>query len=443
MLTEYLHRSLLLIFLVPSITANAQDSPVKRLTVPELFELAEKNSLQLDVSRKNISISGQQAEIARSAKLPEISAEAEAGFLSNAAVFGPRFNYEETVPVPHLSNTFSVGASETVFKGRAIRNGIEKAELEEQLSVLNFEKDKEDVQLLLLAKYLDLYTLYNQKEVYRQNIELANQRLQNIRHMNQEGMVTRNDIIRSELQISDLTLKAKEVDNDITIINHELCVTLGLPEATRIQVDSSLYTTALAERPLADYMRLADHQNPAVLSSLVNEKIAGKNIQIAKAEKKPVISLYAGNAFQRPFLYSMPPTDIYMNLFQAGVKLQYSISSLYHAKEHIHLAELQQTKVVKQTELIRQQTGLQVHAGFVKYNEAKDRLNTLEESLRLAVDNYRIVEKKYMNQLALLTDILDASTARLGAELNLSNARINIIYRWYQLKKATGNLQQQ
>jgi len=263
--------------LMPFVRAKAQNSTVTTLTVPQLFTLAEKNSYQLKTSHKDIDISKQRTEIAKSARLPEIEASAEAGFLSNAAVLGPHFNYMETVKVPHLSNTFSVGASETVFKGRAIRNGIEKAALEEQLAALNFEKDKEDVQLLLLAKYLDLYTLYNQQEVYKHNIELANQRLHNIQKMNREGMVTRNDIIRSELQITDLSLKAKEVDNDIAIINRELVVTLGLPENTHIRVDSTLYVMALTEKPLNDYLRLADHQNPAVLASMTNEKIAEKN----------------------------------------------------------------------------------------------------------------------------------------------------------------------
>jgi outer membrane protein TolC len=36
--------------------------------------------------------------------------------------------------------------------------------------------------------------------------------------------------------------------------------------------------------------------------------------------------------------------------------------------------------------------------------------------------------------------MLDASNAKLSAELNQSNTRATVVYQWYQLQKATGNL---
>jgi hypothetical protein len=45
-----------------------------------------------------------------------------------------------------------------------------------------------------------------------------------------------------------------------------------------------------------------------------------------------------------------------------------------------------------------------------------------------------------MNGLALLTDMLDASNIRLAAELNLEDARINLIYCHYKLRYASHTL---
>jgi outer membrane protein TolC len=77
---------------------------------------------------------------------------------------------------------------------------------------------------------------------------------------------------------------------------------------------------------------------------------------------------------------------------------------------------------------------------YTQYTQAYSMLQTEEKNVELATENYRIVENRYNNQLALLTDMLDASTAKLDAEVRLVNARVNIIYYYYQLKYNSGTL---
>lgn len=417
----------------------AQTSNTRILKIDEIFNLAEQNSRQLAISRDGIKISEHQTAIAKSGRLPEISVGVDAEYLSNAVILNPNFSHNETVPVPHFGNNFSLAASQTLFQGFTVKNTIAKAKLQEQLSALNYDQDKETIKMLLLGRYLDLYKLFNQQKVYQKNIQLAKLRLSNITFLNKEGMVTKNDILRSQLQISDLDVLADEVSSNIDIINKELTVVLGLPADTRIAVDTTLLQNKLPESTYDDDLKTAYRLRPSVKANAINEKISDKNISLAKAAKLPTLTLFAGDALSRPYLYVLPPQDIYFNLYQAGIKLQYNISSLYHAKEHIQLAQTERSRQQKQSEWVEQQAEIEVNTAFVKYNEAKNELTRRDKSRQLANDNYRIVEKKYLNQLALLTDILDASTAKLSAELNQTNAQINIIYQWYQLQKATGN----
>ena len=79
-------------------------------------------------------------------------------------------------------------------------------------------------------------------------------------------------------------------------------------------------------------------------------------------------------------------------------------------------------------------------AAYLKYNEAVSQKTTYLESKRLAEENYKIIEKKYLNQLALITEMLDASNSKLEAELQYVNSEINILQAYYNVLKTVGTL---
>ena len=93
----------------------------------------------------------------------------------------------------------------------------------------------------------------------------------------------------------------------------------------------------------------------------------------------------------------------------------------------------------RQDEVV-EQTSLTIQSDYVRYMEAYDEVATLEKSVQLANENYQEIENRYRNDIALVTDMLDASTQLLDAELKLVNARINVIFNYYKLKNTSGNL---
>ena len=87
-----------------------------------------------------------------------------------------------------------------------------------------------------------------------------------------------------------------------------------------------------------------------------------------------------------------------------------------------------------------QRIRMDVRTAFLRHQEALQRLEALQLSVRQAQENYRIMQNRYLNQLAILTDLLDANSVRLNVELQLVTARTRVIYTYYQLQKACGRL---
>src|SRR5215475_3546449 len=249
------------ILLIGSTRSFSQDIKGRVLTMQEAFELAAKNSAQLKVSEINTDLAHQRVEIAKLGKLPEVSTGLNYGYLSNSQIWDPSFDKLGTKPIPHNLRQFSVQASEVIFKGGEVVNNLKKATLEEQIAVLNQEKSVEDIKFLVAAKYLDIYRLINQRQVYLDNIKLSQERLKNILSLQKQGLVTNNDVLRTELIISDLKLAVRKTDDNIEILNQQLNIVLGLDLNERLIPDSSLLKYSPEEKNINKLMAEAFENN--------------------------------------------------------------------------------------------------------------------------------------------------------------------------------------
>lgn len=412
----------------------------KTLSVAELFELALKNSEELKNSKNAIALAEGGKSIAKSAQLPEIGTHVSYSYLGDATIWDSHFDSKTTAPIPHQGIKFGLDASQIIYAGGIIRNNIEKADLSTQLAVLNFDKHWSDIKLVLIGKYLDLYKLEQQQAVFIKNIKLSQLRLQNIQALYQEGMVTHNDITRSQLQLSRLQLNLEEIQSTIAIENHDLCLVLGLDLSTQIHVENIEIAEDNPHLNYQSWLALGQEKLPENKMVRLNEARSLREIEIQKGAKLPTIALYAGNELQRPIMTTSPIEDLYLNAYQVGVKLQYNLSSLYRAREKVKVAQQEWTLSQQDVVIQDQKIAQQIYAAYIQYQQAGSQIQTFRDNVGLAVENYEQIETKYFNQLALMVDMLDASNARLQAELELKNAEAKLVYTYYKLKRTAGTI---
>ena len=81
-----------------------------------------------------------------------------------------------------------------------------------------------------------------------------------------------------------------------------------------------------------------------------------------------------------------------------------------------------------------------VQASYTNLQTSYTEVNAQQKQVELANQNYAVVQNRYQNGLALLTDMVDASNMKLSAEMALVNARIGMLYNFYKLKYVTNTL---
>lgn len=426
----------MLLFILKPVATRSQQA--YSLTLDELFRLGTENSLRLQATRMQEVIAADKEKTAQTSRLPDISIGATTGYIGRPTVFRQGLSQPVHPDMPDWSHNYNVEVTQPIYRGGKIHYTIKRSSLEKQIAALNSTNDKAEIKLLLLGQYMDLFSLYKQKEVFARNVEESARRLEDIRRLKKEGIVTRNDELRSELQLTNDQLAYREANDNIAIVSQQLDVVLGLDETLLLQPDTALLYTAVSLESSDEYVQLAYENYPELQIARYNTRLAENDIRLSKADYLPSLSLRAANTLARPLSTTME--DMFSNNWNIALSLSYNLSSLYRNKHKVHEARQYVNIRKNREEQVRQDIRVNVKSAWIKHHEALDRVEALLLSVRQAEENYRIVRNRYLNQLSILTDLLDASSIRLEAELQLTNARTEVIYSYYQLMRSCGNL---
>lgn len=426
----------MLLFILKPVATRSQQA--YSLTLDELFRLGTENSLRLQATRMQEVVAADKEKTAQTSRLPDISIGATTGYIGRPTVFRQGLSQPVHPDMPDWSHNYNVEVTQPIYRGGKIHYTIKRSSLEKQIAALNSTNDKAEIKLLLLGQYMDLFSLYKQKEVFARNVEESARRLEDIRRLKKEGIVTRNDELRSELQLTNDQLAYREANDNIAIVSQQLDVVLGLDETLLLQPDTGLLYTAVSLESSDEYVRQAYENYPELQIARYNTRLAENDIRLSKADYLPSLSLRAANTLARPLSTTME--DMFSNNWNIALSLSYNLSSLYQNKHKVHEARQYVNIRKNREEQVRQDIRVNVKSAWIKHHEALDRVEALLLSVRQAEENYRIVRNRYLNQLSILTDLLDASSIRLEAELQLTNARTEVIYSYYQLMRSCGNL---
>lgn len=412
----------------------------KTMGMEEMFRLADENSQSIQVYKTGKEAAEVALKTAKAQRLPDINASLSASYLGNGKLWDRDFSNPMTIDMPHFGNNFSLEAQQVIYAGGAINSGIELAELGRQSAELDWQKNRQEVRFLLTGYYLDLYKLYNQIQVLEKNLELTRQVITNMRARREQGTVLQNDITRYELQEETLKLQLAKVNDACKIINHRLVTTLHLPENTEIQPDTTLLEEQIRTLSEKEWQSLAEQSNIDLQQTQVSIRINEQKVKQERSERLPKIALVAAEHLDGPITIEVPVLDNNFNYWYIGIGIKYNFSALFKNNHKLKQAKLNVKRAQETHLLMQEQIENTVQASFVDFLTAFTDLKTQQKSVELADQNYDVTSNRYQNDLALLTDMLDASNTKLSADLSLVNARINVIYNYYKMKYVTHTL---
>ena len=418
-------------------TAAAQDRPI---TLDEAIKLGLQNSKVLKLSQSKIDQAISQYNQAKDRSMPSLSASFgydRAEIPANKLDLGP----STSIGLPKNDNAYLgiLSASETIFGGNKLKYARQSTELLSQVSRLDADNDKDQITYDVITSYYNLYKVLQSKKVVEQNLSSIDQQIKQSQRFFEQGLVTKNDVLRFQLQRSNVELNGIDLETNRKIINYNLDILLGLPETTQL----SIAQADEANKPvdaLTNYIDTAMANRIEIKQLNLRTQVAETNIKDVRANLSPKLAASAAAYYVGVAADPLPKSGTYITPIVFGLNLSWNVSALWNNKNKVTEAKIQREEVVENKNITIDNVKKEVNQDYQNYVMSVDKIKLLQTSIDQATENNSILESKYKSNIASATDRADAETLLYQAQINLELAKADAGLAYYTLIKSTGKL---
>lgn len=426
------------IFFIGISTLEAQEKT--SLTLDEAIHLAWEKSNEVSLANTKVSSKKYELQSAKNNQYPDFKISGQYQRLANASV-NLKINQNSSSsaePMPAVDQMMigQVNATLPVFSGFKIQNGIRISENLYQAETATATQTKEEVAMKVINYYAGLYKAQKTIELLKENQKTAKQRAYDFSELEKNGVIPRNDLLKSQLQVSKIQLSIDEANNNLNIVNFHLVTLLKLPVETKLEVrESDFINFQMTNVPENDQPAMENRKDLQAIK--FQEKASLANVKMARGAYYPAIALIGGYTS-----LDLKNVVTVQNAMNFGVGVSYNLSAILKNGALVKLAESRALEVQNSEALLTDYIKVQVQKAMEDYDLALKQNEVYSQAVEQSSENYRIVNDKYENGLSDTNDLLEADLDQLSSKINKALARANIIQKYYELLSVTGQLSQ-
>ena len=322
-----------------------------------------------------------------------------------------------------------------LYAGGKIKYGIESAKYLVEASKLRSENNKMAIAYNIAEAYNNLFKSEQAITVLKENLSVAEKRDATFLKLENNGLLARNDRLKANLQTSNIELQILEAKNNYSIASINMNLLLGLPEMTILEVDDA-YLNDKNELSLVDfYLNSAMENRKDIQSLTMQRKAAELGTRSAKAENLPTIALTGGY-----IAADVPKILTVYNAVNIGVGINYNLGNIWKKNSSLMMSEAMEDELAANNDLLNDQIKLEINKDYQNVLYSNEKVVVYEKTAAQAIENYRIVQKKFDNGLATITELLDAEAAKISTDVNVINAKADATLSYKKLQKTSGIL---
>lgn len=380
-----------------------------------------------------------QLSTARNSRLPDLN-----GSVSQNFSFGRGLTAENTYSNTNTSSTsFSLGSSVPLFTGFQIPNQIKLSELNLEAATQDLEKARNDIRMQVAQAYVQI--LYNQEisDVAHRQISIDSMQVVRLKALVDNGRASGAQLSQQQATLAQSRLTATQADNNLQLAILTLTQLLELPTADGFAVvrpdgqngmRGSLYSGGAAvPSPEAIYAE-ALGVKPEIAAQQLRLRATDHSIKLAQAGYLPTLSL-SGGLGSNYYTTSGFPADAFgtqlKNNFSQyiGLNLNVPIFNRFQTRNNIRNARIEQQNQQLALENTKKNLYKEIQQACLNTTAAQAKYESSIVAAKSSQDAFTLMQAKYENGKANITEFNEAKNNYLRAESDLVQARYELLYQ--------------
>ena len=426
-------RIIMLVLLVALVRLGllAQD---KLWTLRECCDYAVDHNIAIKQQENACRQQELQLSTAKNSRLPDLSASASQNFS-----FGRGLTAENTYSNTNTSSTsFSLGTSVPIFTGFQIPNQIKLNQLNLEAATADLEKAKNDIRMQVAQAYVQILYDMEIADVAHRQIAIDSAQVARLQAFVDNGKAAEAEFSQQKATLANSRLTATQADNNTRLAILTLTQLLELPTPDNFAIfrpDLTVGDGFSVAIPSPDVIYAeALGIKPEIAAQQLRLKGTEHSIKIAQAGNLPSLSLSGGlgtNYYTTSgFKSDNFSTQIKNNFSQyIGLNLNIPIFNRFQTRNNIRNARIEQENQQLQLDNTKKTLYKEIQQVYYNALNAQSKEKSSKEALQSTEDAFQLMQAKYENGKATITEFNEAKNTYLKSESDLVQARYENLYQ--------------
>ena len=377
-----------------------------------------------------------QLSTSKNSRLPDLSASMGQNFS-----FGRGLTADNTYTNTNTSSTsLSLGTSVPLFTGFQIPNQIKLDKLNLEAATADLEKAKNDIRMQVAEAYVQILYDMEIADVARRQIEIDSAQVTRLQAFVNNGKAAEAELSQQKATLANSKLTATQAENNtrLAVLNLTQLLELPTPEGFSIVKPSLDELTGLVglDRLITPDQIYAEALGvkPEIVSQQLRLKGSEHSIKIAQAANYPSLSL-SGGLSTNYYTTSGFPSDGFgkqlKNNFSQyiGLNLSIPIFNRFQTRNNIRSARIDLENQQLQLDNTKKTLYKEIQQVYYNAQNALSKERSSEEALQSSKDAFQLMQAKYENGKATITEFNESKNNYLKSESDLVQTRYENLYQ--------------